>query len=433
MDTVERRTMKKVFTRLIPFLTVCYLVAYLDRVNVGFAALEMNKDLGLSASAFGLGAGIFFVTYFICEVPSNLLLVRFGARRWIARIMLTWGLVSGATAFTTGQTSFYILRLLLGVAEAGFFPGIVFFLTMWFPSAYRARVMGYFLIAAPLSSVIGGPISGALLSLDGSMGLHGWQWLFILEAVPAVLLSGIVLLFLQDRPADAGWLAPSERNWLGQRIAAEEQKLETVSQYSLVQVFFNPRVLLLSLTLFLLVLTIYGVSFFLPQIVKGFGMSNLETGFISAIPYAVAVVGVVWWGRRSDATKERRIHTALPALIAGLALATAALVENPAAKMIAFSIAAFGSFGALPAFWATCTNMLSGPAAAVGIAAINAISILAGFFGPVLMGLVKEHTGSFAGGLFVLAAVAIVAGGIVMVLRDDSPREVEVPRIQPVE
>jgi MFS transporter, ACS family, tartrate transporter len=306
MDTLEQRTMARVSARLLPFLIVCYFVAYLDRVNVSFAALTMNKDLGLSASAYGLGAGIFFLAYAVLEVPSNLLLAHFGARRWIARIMFTWGIMSGAMAFVGNETWFYIVRFLLGAAEAGFFPGMIFYLTLWFPAAYRGRVIGYFMAAIPLSTVIGAPISSALLGLDGVLGMHGWQWLFILEAAPALLLSVVVLFYLTDKPADAGWLRDDERRWLVDRLAAEERQRVAARHYGVLEALLNPHVLALSLVYFGAVATNYGLSFFLPQIVKAFGMSNLQTGFVSAIPYVVGVVGIVWWSRRSDAKLERR-------------------------------------------------------------------------------------------------------------------------------
>ena len=259
-----------------PFLVVCYFVAYLDRVNVSFAALTMNRDLGLSASQYGFGAGIFFLAYFIFEVPSNLLLERFGARKWIARIMFTWGLISGAMAFVGGPTSFYVLRALLGVAESGFFPGIIFYLTLWFPAVYRARIIGYFMAAIPLSTVFGAPISGLLLGLDGVMGLKGWQWLFILEAAPSLILSGVVLFYLTDRPADAAWLPPEEREWLVRRLESEHAHRTTRHNLSVGQALLNPKVLALSLVYFGAVATNYGLSFFLPQIVKAFGSHELS-------------------------------------------------------------------------------------------------------------------------------------------------------------
>jgi len=423
MDTLEQRTMARVSVRLVPFLIVCYFVAYLDRVNVSFAALTMNKDLGLSASAYGLGAGIFFLAYGVLEVPSNLLLAHFGARRWIARIMVSWGIMSGAMAFIGNETWFYVVRFLLGAAEAGFFPGMIFYLTLWFPAAYRARVIGYFMAAIPLSTVIGAPVSTALLGLEGVLGMHGWQWLFILEAVPALLLSVAVLFYLTDTPADAGWLSDDERRWLVDRLAAEERQRQAARHYSVLQALLNPRVLALSLVYFGAVATNYGLSFFLPQIVKAFGMSNLQTGFVAAIPYAVGVIGIVWWGRHSDAKLERRFHTGFAIFIAAAGLTVAAFLNDPTAKMVAFSVAGFGIFGSLPVFWTLPTAFLSGAAAAGGIAIINSIGNLAGFVGPSVMGMIKDSTGSFTNGLLVLAGVAVVALVIVLILRHDTALE----------
>jgi D-galactonate transporter len=423
MDTLEQRTMARVSAHLIPFLIVCYFVAYLDRVNVSFAALTMNKDLNLSASAYGLGAGIFFLAYGLLEVPSNLLLAHFGARRWITRIMFTWGIMSGAMAFIRDETWFYIVRFLLGAAEAGFFPGMIFYLTLWFPAAYRGRVIGYFMAAIPLSTVVGAPISSALLGMDGIFGMRGWQWLFILEAAPALLLSFVVLFYLTDKPADAQWLGDDERGWLVDRLAAEERQRMAARHYDVLQALLNPRVLALSLVYFGAVATNYGLSFFLPQIVKAFGMSNLQTGFVSAIPYVVGVIGIVWWGRRSDAKLERRFHTSFALFIAAAGLTVGAFLNDPTAKMVAFSVAGFGIFGALPVFWTLPTAFLSGAAAAGGIAIINSIGNLAGFVGPSVMGMIKDATGSFTNGLLVLVGVALVALVIVLLLRHDTELE----------
>jgi MFS transporter, ACS family, tartrate transporter len=432
METVEIRTIAKVSRRLVPFLIVCYFVAYLDRVNVGFAALTMNQDLGLSQTAFGFGAGIFFIAYFIFEVPSNLLLERFGARKWIARIMLSWGILSGAMAFipaiarVTGlgnEHSFYLVRVLLGAAEAGFFPGIIFYLTLWFPAEYRARIVGYFMAAIPLSSVIGAPVSGALLYLQGGLGLAGWQWLFIIEAVPAIILAGVVFFYLTDRPADATWLAPDERNWLAERLTLEERQRKTVHNYSVTESLFNPRVLGLSLVYFGAVAMNYGLSFFLPQIVKAFGLTTFVTSVVSAAPYAVGVIAMVWWGRRSDRKAERRFHTAFPLLIAAAGIAASTALDNPLLKMIAICVAGFGIFASLPVFWTLPTAFLSGASAAAGIAAINSIGNLAGFAGPFAMGWIKDQTGSYAGGLLFLAALGVMAIGIVLALGHDSTLE----------
>jgi D-galactonate transporter len=428
MDGLEIRTVAKVTRRIVPFLVVCYFVAYLDRVNVGFAALAMNHDLGLSQTAFGLGAGIFFIAYFIFEVPSNLLLERFGARKWIARIMLSWGILSGTMAFIpaiahiTGlgnENTFYLVRVLLGAAEAGFFPGIIFYLTLWFPAQYRARIVGYFMAAIPLSTVIGAPISGVLLYLHGGLGLAGWQWLFIIEAVPAIILAGVVFFYLTDWPADAAWLAPDERNWLAGRLELERRQRQAVRDFSVRQSLVNPRVLGLSLVYFGAVATNYGLSFFLPQIVKAFGLNTLLTTLVSATPYAVGLIGMLWWGRRSDRVVERRYHTAFPLLIAAAGIAASTALDNPTLKMISLCVAGFGIFANLPVFWTLPTAFLSGAAAAAGIAVINSIGNLAGFAGPFAMGWIKDQTGSYAGGLLLLAVLGIIAMGILLMIRQD--------------
>jgi MFS transporter, ACS family, tartrate transporter len=431
MHELETRTIAKVSRRLVPFLILCYFTAYLDRVNVGFAALTMNKDLGLSQTAFGFGAGIFFIAYFIFEVPSNLLLEKFGARKWIARIMLSWGILSGAMAFipdiarATGignENSFYLVRVLLGAAEAGFFPGIIFYLTLWFPTEYRARIVGYFMAAIPLSTVIGAPISGMLFYLHGGLGLAGWQWLFIIESLPAIILSGVVFFYLTDRPADAAWLAPDERQWLADRLTLEQRQRVAVQDYSVTQALLNPRVLGLSLVYFGAVATNYGLSFFLPQIVKAFGFNTFLTTLVSAAPYAVGLIGMVWWGRRSDRLAERRFHTAFPLFIAAAGIAVSTLFDDPTLKMLSLCVAGFGIFSCLPIFWTLPTAFLSGAAAAAGIAVINSIGNLSGFAGPFAMGWMKDHTGSYTGGLLLLSGLGIIAMGAALMLGHDEAK-----------
>jgi MFS transporter, ACS family, tartrate transporter len=432
MDTIEARTIGKVSARLIPYLMVCYFIAYLDRVNVGFAALTMNKALGLTATMFGFGAGIFFLTYFIFELPSNLFLDKFGARTWIARIMVSWGILSGLTAFipslanATGlgnEVVFYAVRALLGFAEAGFFPGIIFFLTLWYPSVYRGRIIGSFMAAIPLSSAIGAPISGLILGMDGVGGLQGWQWLFIIEAAPAVVLGAVTYFYLTDRPADAVWLTADERAWLASRLDGERRQREAIHNISVGRAIVNPRVVALALVYFGLVACNYGVGFWLPQIVKAFGLSNAMTGWVTAIPYTVGAAFMVWYGRRSDAMVERRMHAAVALLIAAAGIAGSTLTHDPTLTMIAFSIGACGVFGALPVFWTLPTAMLSGTAAAAGIAVINSIGNLSGFFGPYAMGWIKDATGSFTGGLLLIAALAVMATAIVLVLGHDRALE----------
>jgi len=416
---LERSTMRAVAWRLVPFIGLLYLLNILDRANVGFARLRMQDDLHLSKDAFDLGYGMFYVGYLLFEVPSNLLMRRVGPRRWIARIMISWGFVSAATMFARDQWSFYALRILLGIAEAGFFPGIIFYLTLWFPAVYRARIVGYFMAAIPLSTVIGAPVSGLLLSLDGFLGLKGWQWLFVLEAAPALILSGVVFFYLTDRPADATWLEPDERAWLVARLEDERLQRETVRRYSVREALLNPKVLALSLVYFGAVATNYGLSFFLPQIVKAFGISDFQAGLVSALPYVVGLISIVFWGRRSDRKLERRFHLAFPLFVASAGIGISTALDDPTMKMAALSVAGFGIFGCLPVFWTFPAAFLSGAAAAGGIALINSIGNLAGFAGPYAMGRIKDLTGSYTGGLLSLSAVGLIAMVIVLALHSD--------------
>ncbi|MDT8275901.1 MFS transporter, partial [Roseomonas mucosa] len=352
MASVEQRTMRKVAWRLIPFLIVCYFISYLDRVNVGFAGPAMRAELGLSATAFGTAAGIFFLAYFVFEVPSNLALNRFGARLWIARIMFTWGLLSGAQAFVTGETSFNIVRVLLGAAEAGFFPGVIFYLTLWFPSAYRGRIIGWFMFAIPFSSAIGSPISGYLLNMDGIWGLHGWQWMFIIEAIPALLLTGGVLWYLTDRPAEAKWLEPDEKEWLDRQLRAEQRTREAVHRMEWWQTLLNPRVLGYGLIYLGLVSPLYALGFFQPQILKAVGeISNVQLGFLNAFPYAVGAISMVLWGYFSDRTGDRKWSTIFAAFCVTVGLILAASTPDLTLKILALALASFGIFSALPIFW----------------------------------------------------------------------------------
>jgi D-galactonate transporter len=423
MTTLETQAIRKVSRRLIPFLMVCYFVAYLDRVNVGFAALTMNADLGLSGAMYGFGAGIFFLAYFLFEVPSNLLLERFGARKWIARIMFTWGVISGLMAFTpeisryTGlsvEHTFYALRALLGAAEAGFFPGMIFYFTLWFPTSYRARIIGFFMAAIPLSTIIGAPLSGLILGMNGIGGLTGWQWVFIIEASPAVILAVVTYCYLTDRPAEAKWLTAEERASLIAKLAAEHRAREHTAHIKALHALFNPRVLALAAVYFGAVISAYGVSFWLPQIVKGFGLTNTMTGFVTAVPSVIGVVGMIWYTRRSDRTQERRGHAAFAVGLAAIGIAVSTVVESPVLKIVALSLAAFGHCAFKPVFWTLPTTFLSGAGAAAGIAAINSIGNLGGFAGPYAVGWAKDATGHYNGGLLLLAAFA--AGSAVLVL-----------------
>ena len=423
MSEIETRTMAKVSWRLVPFLMVCYFIAYLDRVNLGFAGGPMSKDLGFTSSVFGGAAGVFFIAYFFFEVPSNLVLDRVGARIWIARIMFTWGLVAGAEAFVQGQNSLYVVRMLLGVAEAGFFPGIIFFLTLWFPSAYRARIVGLFMFAIPISTVIGAPISGALLDLDGWMGLRGWQWMFIIEAIPALLISVVVFFYLTDRPSDARWLALEEREWLRDRLAAEQATREQHGAPSWLRSMLDPRVIALGFVYMGCNIPQYGLSFFLPQIVKAFGLTNVQAGFVTALPYAVGAIGMILWSRHSDATKERKWHAIVPLLVIAAGLMAAANVADPFIKMGFLCVAGFGFFTVLPVFWTLPTAFLSAGGAAAGIAAVNSIGNLGGFFGPKIFGYLRDVTKDDFAGLAFLAACALIGAIIVFALGHDPALE----------
>ena len=325
---LRRRTLVKVSWRLLPLVVVSYLIAYIDRTNVAFAALTMNKDLGLTAYMYGWGAGIFFLGYALFEVPSNVILERVGARLWIARIMLTWGIISGLMAVATGPISFLVLRFLLGVAEAGFFPGMILYFTYWFPSRYRGRVISTLFIAVPIANAAASIISGAVLGMDGILGLKGWQWVFIIEAVPAVLLAFVVLKYMTDRPGVATWLELDEREWLETELQGERRKVESAGRLGLFQALTDKRVLALSAIYFTSVTASYGIVFFMPQIVKGLGLSNLMTGFVTAIPYTIGVIGLVLWGHSSDRHHERRWHLITATTVAAIGLIGAAWLRN---------------------------------------------------------------------------------------------------------
>jgi len=425
MEDVEKTTIRKVIWRLLPFLFVCYFVAYLDRVNVGFAALQMNSALGLSEAAFGLGAGLFFISYFLLEVPSNLALDRFGARLWIARIMFTWGIISGLFAFigpisaATGISTewvFYILRFMLGAAEAGFFPGIIFYLTLWFPSVYRARVVAMFMLAIPFSSILGAPVSGALLNLSGA-GLEGWQWLFILEAVPSVLMALGVVFYLTDRPVQATWLAERERTWLQARLDAEHQQKQAAEHISIARSLSDSRVLACAFVYFCLNAASYGVAFFLPTIVKGFGVSNFQAGLLAALPFVFGAVGMILLGRNSDRTLKRREHVCFALVLAAVGVAGAGLVSSPVLVLGLLCLSQIGVSATPPLLWPIPSSFLTGTSAAAGIATINAIGNLSGFAGPYLMGYLRDATGNFTAGLLVLGGFALVGAIVAMTLK----------------
>jgi MFS transporter, ACS family, tartrate transporter len=413
---LERRVSRKVAWRLIPFLGLLYFFSFLDRVNVGFAALTMNVDLGISAAAFGFGSGIFFIGYVLFEVPSNVLLERFGARVWIARIMITWGILSTCMMFAQGPISFAVLRFLLGVAEAGFFPGIIYYLTCWFPSQQRARIIALFLIALPLSSVIGAPLSTMLLGID-AWGLHGWQWMFLLEGTPTILLGVVVLRWLTDRPADATWLTDQERAALARSLQTPPAAVGAAHTQGLRAALSMPWVWLAGLIYFSILVGLYGFGFWMPQIIGSMGeLTNIEIGLVTMIPYTFACLGMVLWGRHSDATGERKWHVALPPALAAIALAASGGSENVMVGFVALVVAAIGIYAALPAFWALVSRGLNGIVAAGVIALVNSLGNLGGFVGPMAIGYVRQTTGSYMGSLLFIAGLLLLSTILTLVV-----------------
>ena len=409
VTAIEQRTMRKVYVRLLPFTFVLYIICYLDRVNVGFAALTMNRDLGLSPYVFGLGAGAFFWGYCLLEVPSNLILERVGARRWIARVMIGWGLVSGAFAFCTGPTSFFILRFLLGLAEAGFFPGMILYFTYWFPPSHRARIVAGFMAAIPVSIALGAPISTALLELDGVLGLAGWKWLFLGEATPAVIMGLVVLFYLTDRPAQAQWLEAEEREWLMTELQQERHTVETARTFTVLQSLINPRVLALAAIHFGQAAVSVGLAVFVAQIVKQLGLSNMETGFMTAVPYTLGTIGMVIWGYASDRMKERRWNLCASCLSMAVGCLAAGWLTGTYWSVLAMSVVTIGLYASNAHLFPLPAVFLTGSALASGIAWVNSLGVLGGSAGPTVVGWIKESTGSFEGGLYALAGFGLMA------------------------
>lgn len=410
-DPTSQRIVSKILWRILPILMLGYFVAFIDRVNVGFAATEMNKDLGFTAAVYGIGSGIFFVGYFLFEVPSNLALHRFGARLWIARIMITWGVISGAMALVNGQWSFYLVRFLLGVAEAGFFPGIVFYLTLWLPAKERAKVLGIFYLAIPFAVVFGAMVSSPLLLLDGTLGLRGWQWLFVVEAIPAVLLGLFILGYLDNEPRHATWLDTEEKRWLQAEIAKDKMEVVSTEKHGIGAVLMNRQVLKFSAIYFCMNFAGVGLVMFLPLIVSGFGVSHLWAGVVTAIPYAAAAVVLPLWGRYSDKHQQSRtLHSAASAFLVAAGLATALLTGNPAFMLVSISGAAIGIYAFAPPFWALTSTFFTGAASATAIAAINSVGNLSGFVSPFVMGWLKDSTGSFEMSLLAIALGPAIAG-----------------------
>jgi ACS family tartrate transporter-like MFS transporter len=418
---IERQTMKKVYLRLLPFCFVLYFICYLDRVNIGFAALTMNKDIGLSAYVFGLGAGAFFWGYFLLEVPSNLILEKVGARLWIGRIMISWGLVSGAFAFTQGPISFFILRFSLGLAEAGFFPGMILYLTYWFPPLHRARIVAGFMAAVPVSIGLGAPVSTAFLELDGALGLAGWKWLFLCEAAPAVIFGVICFFYLTDRPAHAKWLTGEQKAWLNAEMQKEKQTVAQHRTFSVLQTMINWRVLALAAIHFGQAGVSVGLAVFVAQIIKGLGLSNMQTGFATVIPYAAGTVGMLLWGHYSDKKNERRWNLTGSCTVMGLGCVIAALLTGSYWSVLGLSLITIGLYASNAHLFPLPSVFLTGPALATGIAWVNSVGILGGSVSPPVMGYLRDLTGNFAGGLYALAGFAVLAAIVAAVGVRETP------------
>ncbi|MFL9899671.1 MFS transporter [Paraburkholderia fungorum] len=413
ISALEVETMRKVSKRLVPFLLIAYLVSVIDRTNIGFAAMQMSHDVGLSQSMFGLAGGIFFVSYFICEVPSNLALERFGARRWLSRIMVSWGLVAGASALVIGPKTFFTARFVLGVAEAGFLPGAIYYLTNWFPSAYRSRVMAWFVLSVPAAGLLGSPISGALLNMGGLMGLRGWQWLFVIEAIPAILLGIFALYWLTDSPAQARWLSAEQRDWLVTRLAGDENRRHAPPKVSLWKVLSDWRVLMLTLVCGSTVTVSTVLGFWQPLIIRSFGVSYFNAGLLTALPYGAAALAMILWGRMSDRHGERIWFNVIPMTLAVIGMVGTLYFSSLIATVILFVLVMVGTYACKGPFWALATESVPATVAAAGIAQINALGSLPGFFASSLIGAIRQSTGSYP--LAILPIAVFCAMGVVAV------------------
>ena len=424
---LEKRTLRRITWRIVPFIMLLYFIAYIDRVNIGFASLTMKGDLGFTASILGFGAGIFFWGYFLFEVPSNIILHKVGARLWIARVMVTWGIISACMALVDSPTSFYVVRFLLGAAEAGFFPGIILYISYWFPARHRAGVTAFFMAAAPISTALGSPLSAALLEMDGIMGLHGWQWMFILEAVPALILGVVVFFYMTDKPEQARWLKDDERAWLVKEMNAEAASKAKDAKHGGLSGLLNPRVLALAFIYFGTSAGLYTLGIWAPQIIKQLGVSSMTVGLLNAIPPAVSVVAMVLWSRHSDRTGERTWHVVLACLAAAIGLAVAAGANGTVGLIAALTLVNIGISCAKPPLWSMPTMFLSGAAAATGIATINSIGNLGGFVGPAMIGWIKDRTGSFEGGLYFVAGLLVLSAVLTLALARSQSRKAPVP------
>jgi ACS family tartrate transporter-like MFS transporter len=417
-DAALQSALHKNLLRLVPLLAVGYFFNYIDRTNIGFAALTMNRDLGLTNAQFGSAAGLFFIGYCLLEVPSNLALYRFGARRWLARIMISWGLLSGACAFVGGPTSFYILRILTGAAEAGFFPGVLFYLSCWFPAQSRVRILAWFLVAIPVSSVVGGPLSVAIMSMDGIANLKGWQWLFLLEGLPACVMGVLTLLMLRDSPKDATWLTVDERSALNDALEQERARLPSKNLGAAVR---DPKVWIMTGILFSYWIGINGIAIWLPLILKGHGLSNLAVGFMSGLPYLIAAIVMIIWARWMDRSGRHLVHLAATCVVASAGLGISVIFDSLTPAMFGIVIAVIGLSSARPAFYSLPSRYLTGMAAAGGMALINSIGSLGGYVGPWMVGVLKDSTHSFSTGMLAMSVMLLVAAGLTYVLMAVTP------------
>jgi ACS family tartrate transporter-like MFS transporter len=408
--SLEASTMRKVYLRLLPFAVICYILAYIDRINSSFAALTMRGDLHMSAADYGFAVGTFYWAYFLFEVPSNVIMEKVGARIWIARIMVTWGIFATATAFVTGTTSFGIVRFLLGMGEAGFFPGLILYFTYWFPARHHARIVSGFLVGLPIAVAAGAPISTGLMSLDGLFGLHGWQIMFIAEGLPTIVLGIVFYFVMTNKPEQATFLTQPEKDWLSAKLAGERQAKEAVRKYSMLESMWNPKVLLLALNYLGIVTASLGMLFFIPQIIKSLGtMSNMTVGWLTMIPYICGGIALVVWGRISDRMNERRWNLLLACVLSTGGLVMAGLTMGTWWAMVGMSLAAMGFYGSKGPFFAMPPMFLSGTALAAGFAWINSIGNIGGFIGPWWIGIMKDLTGNYAGGLYGLALLSLVS------------------------
>jgi len=421
--SIETATVRRVYWRIVPLLFCAVFFNYLDRINIGFAGLRMNQDLDFGPSVFGFGASVFFVGYMVLEVPSNMMLHRLGARIWIARILISWGLIAAIMAFVWSAGSFYALRFLLGVAEAGFLPGLAYYLTLWFPSAYRARAVGGYIIAGQVSAVIGGPISTILMTYaDGLLGLHGWQWMFVLEGLPAIVLGVVFLFTLPDTPATAKWLSPEQRHWLVNQLAAEQAAIRQEGGFRLWDVVTDGRVWSLAILFGCVLVGLYGLLIWMPQIIKSIGgLSDIEVGFLSAVPPLLGVIGTLLVSYSSDRTGDRKRHLAALYILGGVALGASATVSNPTASYLLLCLAGLGIYSGNSLFWSLNASLMTGAAAAVCIAFVNTVAQFGGLIGPWMIGLIRDSTHSFTAALLAIAGFLLVAAAIALVMRVRPP------------